>query len=174
MSCEILKREEKCASFAVVSQTARVMAETPQKLVRMESHWSMIQLMTMYFTQKKIIQNFRNGSPEMSGTEAPNALMGESHRLEISLEWKMEISGKSISANEEAATTFLAVLKLIKENNFIQSQSLIMIKLDFSRRCPIDPLSLSCKRGTRELKLEGQTDSRCDSISEHSKTRHKM
>lgn len=46
----------------------------------------------------------------------------------------MNISGKAISANEEAATTFLAMLKLIKENNIIQSQCLIMIKLDFSKR----------------------------------------
>lgn len=72
----------------------------------------------------------------------------------------MKITGKAVSANEQAATTFLAMLKLIKENNIIQSQPLIMIKLDFSkRRYAIDLHSLNCKRGTRELNWERQADS---------------
>lgn len=76
MSCEILKREEKCASFAVVPQTAKVMAETPQKLVRMEKSlkYDPIDDNVFYSKKKKNLYiYFRNGSPEMSGTEALNA-----------------------------------------------------------------------------------------------------
>lgn len=73
MSCEILKREEKCASFAVVPQTARVMAETPQKLVRIEKSLKYDPIDGNVFYSKKLYKNFRNGSPEMSGTKALNS-----------------------------------------------------------------------------------------------------
>lgn len=62
-----------CGSFAVVPQTTRFMAETHQKLVRMEKSLKYDPIDGNVFYSKKLYKTFRNGSPDMRGTKALNA-----------------------------------------------------------------------------------------------------
>lgn len=68
-------------------------------------------------------------------------------------------NGEAVPASEEAAATFPADMKLIKEGDYtIQSKLSVAMKPGSSgRRCPIKPTFIKVQR--RHLGVEGQINS---------------
>ncbi|KAM5262115.1 general transcription factor II-I isoform 5-T5 [Hipposideros larvatus] len=131
---EIVKKEKEIrASFAVAPQTAKVTATVRDKcLVKMEKALSLwvedmnrkhVPVDSTVLRQKalSLYEDFSNGSSERNDTKPFTASKGWLHRFRNRFGLRnVKITAEAASADEEAAVTFPAELKLNKEGIMAQ------------------------------------------------------
>ena len=134
---EIVKKEKEIrASFAVAPQTAKVTATVRDKcIVKMEEALNLwvedmnrkrVPIDSNVLRQKalSLYEDFSQGSPETGDTKPFTASKGWLHRFRNRFGLKnIKITGKAVSAKEEAAATLPAELKkLIKDREYYPKQ----------------------------------------------------